>query len=294
MTGGTGLLGKTLLETAPEGWDVVATFYNTPPPMAWRSRFQHLDVRDASAVESLMDAVRPTVVIHTASVGSVDEAERSPEAVRRVNVGGTQAVGQACREVGARLIFISSNAVFDGTRPPYDEASPLGAVNQYGLLKIEAETWVRASGLPAVIIRPILMYGWPWPGGRENVVTRWLSRLEGGHSVEAAEDLYSMPLLVTNCAEAIWAAAHQGRTGTFHLAGADRVSLVEFARATARAFDCDEELVQSVPHGRMTGFAPRPVDTSFSTSKMERELGVAPLGVREGLALLQRTRIPAR
>jgi len=293
ITGGTGLLGGALLDAATEGEEVFATYYHNLPPAEWRHRFYPLDVRDEAAVMQLLESVRPHIVIHTASRGSVDEAERDPDGVRRVNVDGTLAVARVCARLGARVVFISSNAVFDGAHPPYAEDSPVRAMNRYGALKIEAEARLRELRQPHLVIRPILMYGWPWPGGRENVVTRWLSQLEQGQPVEVAADVTSMPLLSTNCAQAVWAAARLGRCEIYHVAGADRVSLVEFARATAREFDADERLVVAVPSAQLSGLAPRPLDTSFVTARMERELGVRPVGIAEGLASLHRTRILA-
>lgn len=290
ITGGTGLLGKALLETAPAGFEVLATFHRNPPPVEWRGRFFPLDVTSEASVAHVVAAMHPDVVIHAASLGSVDQAEREPALVRRVNVEGTQAIGRSCARCNARLVFISSNAVFDGAHPPYAEDSPVRAVNRYGALKIEAEAWVRASGLPHVIIRPILMYGWPFPGGRENVVTRWLAHWEAGQGTEVAQDIYSMPLFADNCAEAIWAAVREERRGTYHVAGANRVSLAAFAKETACVFGHDERLVIPVASAQLSGFAPRPSDTSFVTTKMERELGVRPIGIAEGLAILVKTR----
>lgn len=288
IVGGTGLLGKALLEAAPDDCEVWATFHRNIPPPDRRSRCYPLDVRDQALVDALAAQVRPDVIIHAAAVGRVDEAERNPDGVREVNVHGTQTVGRACARWNARFVFISSNAVFDGRHPPYDEQAPLRAANRYGSLKIEAERWIRREGPPgALIIRPILLYGWPLPGGRGNVVTRWLQQLEAGQVVEAAEDIYSMPLYAGNCAHAIWAAVRQQRTGTYHLAGADHVSLAVFARLTARAFGYDKRLVVGVPNARLGMVAKRPADTSFVTTKMECELGVRPLGVAEGLAVMQ-------
>ena len=295
ITGGTGLLGQALLEGAPAGWEVEATFHQTLPTEAWSGRFHQLDVRDEAAVVRLMDAVRPAVVIHTASIGSVDEAERDPAAVRAVNVGGTQAIGQACERAGARLAFISSNAVFDGASPPYAEEAPVRAVNRYGAIKIEAERWVReACAAPWVVIRPILMYGWPPPEGRGNVVTRWIAQLEQGQPVEVDGRLWSMPLLAANCADAVWAAVTGGRSGIYHVAGADRLSLLEFAGRAARVFGCDERLIRPASERFLSRFAPRPRDTSFVTAKMAQELGIRPLGTWDGLTSMQRARAAQR
>lgn len=290
ITGGTGLLGHALLQTAPPGWDITATYWANRPAQPGRWPFHHLDVQDEASVRRLLEALRPDVVIHTASVGSVEEAERQPDTVRAANVGGTQAVGRACGRIGARFVFISSNAVFDGQDAPYTEEDPVHAVNRYGALKIEAELWVRQRcPVPAAIVRPILLYGWPMPGRRGNVVTRWLGQLEQGHPVQVDASLWSMPMWAPNCAEVVWAVVRQGRIGIYHAAGADRLLLIEFARQVARAFGYALRLVQPASEQFLAQFAPRPKDTSFVTTKMQKELGVRPIGTREGLAAMHRT-----
>ena len=289
ITGSTGLLGHTVLQTAPSGCEVTGTYYANPPADS-RWPLHQLDVRDDGAVRRLLDMVRPHVVIHTASVGSVEEAQREPQVVRTVNVWGTQAVGRACGRIGARFIFISSNAVFDGLHAPYTEDAPVHAVNRYGALKIEAESWVRQRcPAPATIVRPILLYGWPVTGGRGNVVTRWLSDFEQARPVDVDASLWSMPLWVANCAEVIWAVVTQGCTGTYHAAGADRLLLIEFARQVARTFGYGEQLVRPASAAFLAQFAPRPKDTSFVITKMQEDLGVRALGVQEGLTAMLKT-----
>lgn len=294
ITGGTGLLGKHLLESVPDGWEALATWHKLPvPDTSDRGRLWFpLDVHDTGATERLIAALRPEVVVHAASIGSVDEAERDPYAVRLINVEGTAHVARACAKTGAFLIHLSSNAVFDGTRPPYAEGSTLSAVNRYGRIKIEAEEAVREKAGAYLILRPILMYGWPLPGGRENAVTRWLARLERGGTVEAASDITSMPLSAHNCAEAVWAAARRRLNGTVHVAGADRVTLFQFARETARVFGFDPERVYPVPESRWAELAPRPKDTSFVTARMQQGLGVRPVGISEGLTQMFRSHAP--
>ena len=290
ITGGTGLLGKALLETSPEGLEVRGTYYQNPPPVEWARWFTPLDLQQPSSVESAFQWARPTLVIHTASVGSVDEAERFPEQVRRINVEGTRRIGEACRLSGSGLIYISSNAVFDGDHPPYSEESKTHAVNQYGRFKIEAEQWVSGSGLDPLIVRPILLYGWPFPGGRSNAVTRWLNHLEKGEPVQVAEDLISMPLRAVDCAQALWEAVRRRCRGVLHLAGPEKVSLAEFARETARIFGCEEGLVHPVPNRQLGLAAARPRDTSFLLDRMKKELGLTPMGPHEGLNWMYKSR----
>lgn len=291
ITGGTGLLGQALLKTAPDGVELFGTYLpGNPPPAPMPCSFYPLDVRGLAQVAQVFEQVRPDWVIHTASIGSVDYAEQHREEAWTVNIGGTQNVGQMCRRHKARLIFISSNAVFDGERPLYSEAAPVNPINHYGRLKVEGEQWVQSSGVENAIVRPILMYGWHLPTERGNWVTTWIRMLSQGQRVKVVNDTRSKPLFARNCAEAIWAVVAQNRTGVYHVAGADHITLYDLALKVAEIFGLDASLIDPVPSSYFPEIAPRPRDTSFDTSKMEKELGVRPWGVQDGLIHMQAER----
>ena len=290
ITGGTGLLGRALLSAVPLEIDAVATYYGESTYGQSAALFHPLDVRDADAVARLFDQVRPEVVIHAASIGSVDYAERHREEAWAVNVGGTRNVAASSRRHAAKLVFISSNAVFDGEQPLYAEKDSVCPINYYGDLKVEGERVVQEDSNKTAIVRPILMYGWPNPGERGNLVTFWLDKFEKGESIQAVDDVWSKPLQVESCAEVCWAVVTQGRVGTYHVAGADHVTLYQFARKVAEVFGSDPGLVTPVPGSFFTQLAPRPADTSFVTDKMGRELGVRPIGLAEGLATMEARR----
>jgi dTDP-4-dehydrorhamnose reductase len=288
ITGGSGLLGQALLATVPEGTLIFGTHLpENAPPVPMPCPFFALDIRDSGQVARVFEETRPEIVIHAASVGSVDYAEHHRQETWDVNVGGTQNVGVMCLRHGARLIFISSNAVFDGNHPPYSEDAPVNPINYYGQLKVEGERWVQSSGLDSAIIRPILMYGWHLPTERGNWVTVWLRMLGQGQKVKVVDDVRSKPLFSCNCAEAIWSAVTRNKTGICHVAGADHITLYEFAIRTAEIFGLDASLINPVPSSFFPEIAPRPRDTSFDTSLMEHELGVKPVGVIEGLTRMK-------
>ncbi len=291
ITGATGLLGKYLFEAAPPGVQLSGTFHRLTPPPELKSCCFPLDLSsDETVISRLLDQLRPEWVLHTAGVGAVDEAEKNPGPVRRVNVDGTRAIAGWCRRNGAALIAISSNAVFNGENPPYAEDSPRDPINEYGRIKLEAEDAVRASGCRHLIVRPILLYGWPWPGGRQNVVTRWLQAMESAQPVQVDREIHSMPLYARDCAEAIWAAAERETSGTLHLAGPEKIALVEFARAVARQFGHSENLVEPIAASQVNVLAPRPKDTSFITRRLSEELALRPRDVLHGLADMQEQR----
>lgn len=238
----------------------------------------------------MFEESKPDLVIHAASVGSVDYVEHHRQETWEINVGGTQNVGQMCMRHGAKLIFISSNAVFDGERPFYAEDGPINPINYYGQLKVEGERWVQSSCHENAIVRPILMYGWHLPTERGNWVTTWIRMLSQGNRVKVVDDVRSKPLFSCNCADAIWSIIAQNRTGLFHVAGADHITLYQFALKTGEVFGLDGSLIDPVPSSFFPEIASRPRDTSFDTTKMERILGVKPLGVLEGLTRMKAER----
>jgi len=292
ITGSTGLLGSTLHRTAPPDVMLFGIYLSGRPlGQSLPGAIRAADIRKREQIEDVFAWARPDVVIHTAGVGSVDFAEKNRSEAYISNVVGTKIVGQAARRYGARFIYVSSNAVFDGEHPPYAEDDPVNPINYYGELKVEAEEWVKSSGLSYTIVRPILMYGWPFPGGRGNLVTWCIDSLEKGKSIKVVDNVFSKPLLVTACAEAIWTIVGRECNGVYHVAGADHLSLYEFLRLVAKVFELNADLIEPVPDSYFSSqLAPRPKDTSFSTEKMERELELKPVKVLDGLRYMKATR----
>jgi dTDP-4-dehydrorhamnose reductase len=295
ITGGTGLLGTALQRAVPGGMQVFSIYFpdrSFPVPLSFPVRVA--DVSDPKQMQSVFEWARPDVVIHTAAIGSVDFAEKNPEQTRIVNVGGTQVVAELCQKYKARLVYVSSNAVFDGRNPLYSESAPVSPINTYGRFKVEAENVVRECAIPWAIVRPIMMYGWPYPGERDNPVVWWVRSLEEGKSIKVVDNVFSKPLPAWSCAEVIWAVIQQERTGLFHAAGRDHVSLYQFALHTAEVFGLNSELITPVPDSYFPEIAPRPQDTSFDTTKMEVELGIQPIDIRAGLLQMNVSRSSER
>jgi dTDP-4-dehydrorhamnose reductase len=292
ITGGTGLLGVAIQQSAPtdiQGFSVYFPEHSLPVPLTFP--ILAADVTDRMQMQSVFEWAKPDVVIHTAAIGSVDFAERNREETRKINVGGTGVVVALCQIFKSRLIYISSNAVFDGRTPFYSETAPVNPINYYGQLKIEAENIVRDSRIPWAIVRPILMYGWPYQGERDNPVVWWVRSLEDGKPIKVVDNVFNKPLPAWSCAEVVWEVIRQNQTGIFHVAGKDHLSLYQFSLTTAEVFGLDSNLITPVPDSYFPEIAPRPRDTSFDTSKMENELGVKPIGIKDGLLRMKSERI---
>lgn len=287
ITGVTGLLGKALAETN-EGHQLVGTYLpKTLSVPLYDFPTATLDVRDRERLLTLFEEHKPDVVIHTASMGSVDYCETHKEEVREINVKGTQNVAHFCEEFGSKFIFISSNAVYDGRNPPYSEEDPVNPINFYGKLKLEGEEITNKCKAPHAVVRPILMYGWHHPSGRPNPVTWQISMMEKGQKIKMVDDIYCNPLYSPNCAEAIWAVIDKNKEGVYNIAGKNRISRYDFALEVAEVFGFDKEDVEPVKNSFFKEIAPRPRDASYNVSKMENDLGVRALTTREGLELMR-------
>ena len=122
FTGATGLLGRYFFKNPPASYKLIGT-YNKISNIKKKDFFK-LEITNKNEVLSLFEKVSPDIVIHAASLGNVDYCEAHKKEAVEVNIKGTDNVLYACRKIGAKIIFTSSNAVYDGEKPPYSENSP--------------------------------------------------------------------------------------------------------------------------------------------------------------------------
>ncbi len=272
ITGGSGYLGQWLVRMARDRWAVAATFHRHPAQVdgaAWHP----LDVRDAQAVAALVQAWRPAVVIHTAAVNPGRDGQFA-----EVNVKGTENVAQAAARVGARLVHVSTDVVFDGRRGHYAEGDPVQPVTEYGRSKALAETAVRAVGGDAVIVRTSLIYGSRPPWDRQ---TRWVrSALRERKPLRLFYDEWRNPVWVESLAAALLELAELDFRGVLHVAGAQALSRYEFGVRLARFHGLDPAPIVAASSKGLS----RPADCTLDCS-LARALLRTPLpGVDEVLA----------
>ena len=282
VTGGSSLIGKHLLQSKPEDIILESTWYTNPVPGL---QMLHLDVSNKSQLAYVFERTKPDVVIHCAAVGSVDYTESHFTETRQVNVLGTENVLKASQDAKALFVYISTNAVFDGSSPPYDETHHRQPVNRYGSIKREAENLVMDSR-NWLIIRPFMLYGYPYQGGRGNWFTAILSLLSGGETAKLVNDTYWQPSLALDVAQAIWRLIELQVEGVYHVASDDRMSLYQFGLKVAEVWGYDPALIQPIKSSNLKGIALRPVDSTFKLDKIH-ELGIKLRGVKEGLQTLK-------
>jgi dTDP-4-dehydrorhamnose reductase len=271
VTGGAGYLGAQLVGRASvAGWDVHATYRTSHPflPATWL----RLDVRSAAAVGRAFERLRPRAVIHTAVV------EDGP-ALWPTTAVGAAIVAAAARQVGARLVHLSSDVVFDGEGTGrYREWDARRPVNDYGWAKMAAECLVADAHPEALIVRTSLLYGGATPSRAERLV---LDVLAGRVQAAFFTDEWRCPAVVGELAAALLELTARPLAGPLHVAGPDVVSRYEFACLVAAANGRKPELVPSARSADSALRRPRncALDSSHAVALLETRLR----GVREVL-----------
>lgn len=288
VTGSTGLTALKVLQQATGSYNVVL-LGRTPPPAAATGAYQYwqADLRHEAAIDEVMVAARPQVIIHTAAMTDVDLCEREPKEAWEVNVEGTRHLAWAAQSANAHLVFVSTDYVFSGDHGPYREEDATHPRSVYGQSKLAAEQVVRELCPDVCIARTSTLYG-AAPGVRSNFVTWLLGQLQEGRPVTVVTDQVSSPTLADNLAEMLLALAAKGASGAYHTVGGQWLSRYEFACVIAECFGLDAGLIRPGASAELGQSAPRPAHSGLITEKVARETGVRPLKVAEALHVFRR------
>jgi len=219
ITGGGGQLGRELERSAPRNIE------------AHSLERAACDVTKVSAIQRTFDDLKPDVVINTAAYTAVDQAESERELAFAVNEGGARNVAEVCASIGATVIQISTDFVFDGTRTtPYPVDAAPSPINVYGASKLAGEGAVRASGASYLILR----CGWLYSAMPGNFLTKILGHLERHRSLRVVDDEVGVPTTAAEVAQVIWwcvGTSARLKNSVLHWASAGSASRYEFAVA---------------------------------------------------------------
>ena len=245
-----------------------------------------IDITSPESVLGVFDSLRPEVVVLTAGMTNVDGCEENPEACLKVNVQGTEHVVEACKKYNTKMVFISTDFVFDGEKGDYreeDDKNPLGV---YARSKWEGEKIVRQ--LPGhVILRTSTLYGFNGRDDKMNFVKWAVSQLKSGQKVKIVSDQKTNPTLIDDLAEASARLVELDEEGAFHCVGSEALSRYDFVKKIIEVFGLDASLLEETDSQTFVQKAKRPADSSLNIGKLESK-GISMHDCLSGLQEMKR------
>lgn len=266
ITGGNGQLGRAL-RRALAGRQVYA---------AGR---QDLDITLPNMVASTLDAIRPDIVIHAAAWTDTQGCERYPEKARLVNVEGARYVAEACAGIGADMLYVGSNEVFDGrTAEPYPEEAQPNPVNVYGQSKLDGERAVQQALERCWIVRTSWLYG----AGRASFPEKILEAARKQGSLKVVTDEIASPTWTESLAEGIVRLITESAWGIHHLTNSGWCSRYEWAQAILEMAGLRDVHVEPVTLAEFGSVYQKPPFTALG-NRRAADLGIALPHWREAL-----------
>ncbi len=289
VTGSNGLLGQKLTEQIrKEGiHTLIATSRGEDRLSAGGYSYYTMDTSRLDQVLEVVKSTKPDVIIHTAAMTNVDQCELNQSDCFIQNVTATKHIIHAANAVGAFLIHVSTDFIFDGVAGPYTEEGKPNPISYYGQTKLEAEKWVIAEAKEWAILRTVLVFGIVQDMSRSNIVLWVKDNLAAGKQIRVVDDQWRTPTLAEDLAVGCLLVAKQKAGGIWNISGEEMLTPYEMAMQTAAYFELDTSLIERVDSTLFTQPAKRPPRTGFIVEKAKKQLGYVPRSFREGLKLLR-------
>uniref|UniRef100_H0YTB5 Methionine adenosyltransferase 2 subunit beta n=1 Tax=Taeniopygia guttata TaxID=59729 RepID=H0YTB5_TAEGU len=287
ITGATGLLGRAVFKEFNENnWNTVGCGYRRAQP-----RFEHVNLLDCIAVHDIIHDFQPHVIVHCAAERRPDVVEGQPDAASQLNVAASANLAKEAAGVGAFLIYISTDYVFDGTSPPYKETDVPNPLNLYGKTKLEGEKAVLENNEETAVLRIPVLYG-EVERLEESAVTVMFDKVQfSNKSANMDHWQQRFPTNVKDVAAVCRQLAEKRMLdpsikGTFHWSGNEQMTKYEMACAIADAFNLPSSHLRPITDSPVVG-ALRPKNAQLDCSKLEM-LGIGQrtpfrAGIRESL-----------
>lgn len=295
VTGASGQLGSYLLRELSKSTHSVVAWSGTATGSLFGTHFRPVPLDHWDAVASAFREARPDAIIHAAAIGSIAACHADPARATRVNTLASGQLAQLCADSGSRLLYVSTDLVFDGEHAPYNETISPHPLSQYGRSKAAAEQVVLRHG--AQVVRVSLLFG-PTLTGKPTFFDQQWTALRDRKSLLLFEDEWRTPLSMATAARELCALVEseflprEGRPhpvpsqdqpsleceplpdtmptaesgSILHLGGPERMSRLEMGRRLAESLGADASLLVASRRDAVAAPEPRPRDTSLDST----------------------------
>ena len=284
VTGGSGLLGSAISHHFKDFFDVTST-YTTHKLEIEGCKIIFMDITNANSILTSIKKIKPEIIIHTAALVGVGICEKEPEVAHKINVQGTKNIVEVARKINSKIIYISTDYVFDGKKGNYSEQDKPNPINVYGKTKYEGELLIDTK--KNAIVRTSI-YGWNIIKDKRSFSTWIVDDLRNNKQINVFIDNINSMMLVNNLAEALKEFIDKELSGVMNIVSSEKTSKYGFALKLAEVFKLDKELIKPIRNDEAPGSDKRPLDVSLSTSKARKELKTKLLSAKESLLELKK------
>ena len=242
--------------------------------------FTQLDITDKKMVDRFFAKHKPKNTVLCASLSNVDECEAFTEKAGQINVGGTKNISDACTKNDSKIVFISSDYVFDGKKGNYREEDKTNPLQVYGETKVKAENIVLENP-KNIILRVSSLYG-KSTIQKPTFETHVLEKINRGEKVLVAADQITCPTLIDDVANAVFLLVEKNVAGVFHGSGSEAISRHGFALKLVKNANSNPQLIHKTSLGKLGLVAKRPKNSSLNIGKLNK-IGIRMSNVEQGL-----------
>ena len=286
ITGAGGFVAGSVVAQAGPEFEVHGVSRKPAPEEKPGVSWHIVDPLDEAALTAVVRTVAPEVILHVGANASIDYCKAHPEEAFQVNTVWTERMCRLAESLGAKLIYCSTDNVFDGKKGLYSEDDPTNPVNTYGVSKVKGEEAVRACGAPWVIGRISIVMGLPMLGDGNSFISRLLPAFEKGEAVGVPNNEIRSPVDVVTLGRALLELAGNDWTGAIHLSGSDVIDRCDLVRKVAIRMGYDPAWVEPTDPTSIPGRDERPLDASLSNALAKQVLRTPMVGVDEALELI--------
>lgn len=285
VTGFNGFVAGSVIAHATEKWEVHGIDIVESPTNDPHINYHTLDLLDDKKLSKLFHKIAPDVVIHTAAMANIDTCENNKARAEQVNIDITRTIARLSSEHSTKMIFCSTDTVFDGTQGNYRETDTPNAVNFYAETKIKAEQIVLTSSKKNIVSRLSLVLGLPVMGQGNSFLANIIEKLEKDIQIPFPINEIRTPIDVVTLGSALVELSGNQYGGIIHLAGCTKINRYQMAIEIATALGYSTDLIISTDSNALAGRATRPNDASMDNSLAKNILKTPMLSLSEGLML---------
>lgn len=286
VIGCNGLVGSKFFRKKDDKYDFFGTYNSEVPELGGnKDNLFQLNITNKENVDEILKKVNPDYIIHTASITNVDYCEDHKEESYDVIVQGTKNIVEHCKKNGTKLIFISTDYVFDGNDGPYSEDSEPNPIGVYGSHKLLAENLIKNKSIDKfkyLVVRTTVVFG-----NHEKKINffNWLlGQLNKNDEVTIVDDQYSTPILAEDLADGIMFCIN--KEGIVNISGSESLNRYDFAVLISRVFELNVDLIRRISTKELNQKASRPLRAGLKIDLLN-SYGFYPKDMKQALEYLK-------